>query len=85
MLLHFVEDPIWSHDGKYIYFRTNENVKNPSVFRVDVSSGTLERVLDFSSFPGVYPHPVTLAPDDSILTTRDTHQIEIYSLDVQWP
>jgi serine/threonine protein kinase/Tol biopolymer transport system component len=77
--------PTWSHDGKCIYY----NELNVSAYRVCLddrkpqplgnlaSAGTLT----FGTF-GTY---IGLAPDDSILVSRDIGTDQIYGLDVELP
>jgi serine/threonine protein kinase/Tol biopolymer transport system component len=77
--------PNWSKSADYIYFL--HEVDQPSVMRVNVRGGKLERVADLKNFPqaGAYSIWLGLAPDDSPLLLRDTGTQEIYSLDWQAP
>jgi eukaryotic-like serine/threonine-protein kinase len=77
--------PTWSHDGKCIYY----NELNVSAYRVcldgrkPLSLGNLASAgtLTFGTF-GTY---IGLAPDDSILVSRDIGTDQIYRLDVELP
>ena len=75
----------WSRDGQYVYFR---GASEPAIFRVRVSDQRLERVVTLGHTPmaqGVVGPWNGLAPDDSILITRDVGIQEIYALDVDLP
>jgi WD40-like Beta Propeller Repeat len=74
--------PSWSRDGKYIYFsdwRSNLLL----VFRLRVKDGKNETMLDAGR---VGPTPagtygwIGLAPDESVLMTREIGATEIYGL-----
>jgi DNA-binding winged helix-turn-helix (wHTH) protein/Tol biopolymer transport system component len=74
--------PSWSRDGQYIYFcdwRTNL----PLVVRVRIKDGTIETIVDTRR---VGPTPagtygwIGLAPDESVLMTREIGATEIYAL-----
>jgi Tol biopolymer transport system component/DNA-binding winged helix-turn-helix (wHTH) protein len=78
-----IEEPVWSHDDQYIYLVTNVSEADRALYRVRVSNGKLERIMDLAGFP----HSSTwlgLTPDDSPLMLRDVRQTEIYALDVRW-
>jgi Tol biopolymer transport system component len=76
--------PSWSRDGKYVYFLDWRERGNLSiVLRARIKDGKIETILD----PGqVGPTPagtygwIGLAPDDSLLTTREIGATEIYGL-----
>jgi Tol biopolymer transport system component/DNA-binding winged helix-turn-helix (wHTH) protein len=74
----------WSHDGKCIYF-VDAFQKEIPVYRVCLSDRKLEHVADLSLAGDLAPWWTGLAPDDSILTTRDTGIEEIYALDTKFP
>lgn len=76
--------PSWSRDGQYIYFwdwRANENL--PLVLRVRIKDGKIETIVDTRR---VGPTPagtygwIGLAPDESVLMTREIGATEIYAL-----
>jgi Tol biopolymer transport system component len=76
----------WSRDGKYVYF--HGALEGGAIFRVRVSDRRLERVVtlgDMRRAHGVFGDWNGLAPDDSVLITRDVGIQEIYALDVEWP
>lgn len=82
MIDHLVDEPVWSHDGKRIYFNIASNSET-TVFRIGIGDGRLEKILDLGAFPytGTW---LGLAPDDSPLLERDTHDARIYALDIVW-
>jgi eukaryotic-like serine/threonine-protein kinase len=76
--------PSWSRDSQYIYF---ENNPGKDFYRVRVKDGRLELVASLrglnmatSSFGWV-----GLAPDSSLISTRDAGGNEIYALDWEAP
>jgi Tol biopolymer transport system component len=79
--------PQWSHNGQYVFFDTNLN-NDPAFYRVRISDHKLERMASLKGvqrFPGELGPWTGLAPDDSLLLTRDTSSQEIYALDWQAP
>jgi len=78
-----IEEPVWSHDDQYIYLVANVSKADRALFRVRVSNGKLERIMDLAGFPHLNTW-LGLAPDDSPLMSRDVRQTEIYALDVKW-
>jgi len=71
--------PEWSHDEKYVYFRTGQ-----SVARVRISDRKIDELVDLKSIGrlpvGTFGYWFGLAPDDSPLLSRDISTQEIYSL-----
>jgi Tol biopolymer transport system component/DNA-binding winged helix-turn-helix (wHTH) protein len=82
--------PMWSHDGKYIYFeqfaRPGEGYR---IVRLPIGDHQIERVADVSRVgrwtAGTAGQWFGLAPDDSPLVARDISSQEIYALEVDWP
>jgi Tol biopolymer transport system component len=79
-----VDRPIWSQDGKYVYFVSS--FKGESVFyRVRVADQKLERMADLGGIKrlsvGGFDSWTGLAPDDSPLALRDMSSYEIYAFD----
>ena len=75
--------PSWSHDSKYLYF-DSILTEDPAVYRVRIADHTLERVISLKGihrYWGIVGEWSGLAPDDSILLTRDTSNSEVYALD----
>jgi Tol biopolymer transport system component/DNA-binding winged helix-turn-helix (wHTH) protein len=65
--------PSWSHDGRYIYFDSIFS-EDPAFYRVAISDHKLERLTSLSGirrFWGEMAEWTGLAPDDSLLLTRD--------------
>jgi hypothetical protein len=85
-----MEYPMWSRDGKYIYFeQSTEPYRVYGIGRIRLSDRKLENVADVSSLgrstAGTLGSWFGLAPDDSPLLARDISTQEIYSLEMQWP
>jgi Tol biopolymer transport system component/DNA-binding winged helix-turn-helix (wHTH) protein len=75
--------PSWSRNGQYIYF-DNIFSDDPAFYRVRISDHKVERVAGISSvrrFWGPLGEWAGLAPDDSLLLTRDASNEEIYAID----
>lgn len=81
-----IDNLIWSHDGRYIYFDTPGSVTdNSGIFRVRVSNGTTEKVTGFGNLRRAARSWSGLTPNDEPLILRDIGTSEIYALDVDWP
>ncbi|MFL6428815.1 MAG: winged helix-turn-helix domain-containing protein [Acidobacteriaceae bacterium] len=79
--------PMWSHDGKYIYFEQSVQLaEGDRIVRLRLSDHKMESIADLSSVgrwtAGQW---FGLAPDDSPLVARDISSQEIYALEVNWP
>ena len=80
--------PRWSHDDKYLYFRSAIYETDPAIYRVRISDHKLENVVSLKGirrawgFAGPWSG---LAPDDSPLLVRDIGTQEIYALNVDLP
>jgi DNA-binding winged helix-turn-helix (wHTH) protein/dipeptidyl aminopeptidase/acylaminoacyl peptidase len=82
--------PVWSHDGKYIYF---EHFSHPwkgyTIDRLRPGDDKIETVADVSKVgrwtAGMIGQWFGLAPDDSPLVARDISTQEIFALEMQWP
>jgi DNA-binding winged helix-turn-helix (wHTH) protein len=82
--------PMWSHDGKYIYFENfSEPDKGFSIARLRPGDDKIEAVADVSKVgrwtAGTIGQWFGLAPDDSPLVARDISTQEIFALEMQWP
>jgi len=76
--------PSWSRDSQYIYFESNAN----SVwYRVRIKDGRVERVASLSGLKMTTASLgwAGLAPDGSLISTRDAGGTEIYALDWETP
>lgn len=83
--------PIWSHDGKYLYFKYY-SVPNSDYYRIvrlRLSDRKIENVAELGNVgrltTGTFAEWFGLAPDDSPLFARDISTQEIYALEMQWP
>jgi Tol biopolymer transport system component/DNA-binding winged helix-turn-helix (wHTH) protein len=75
--------PSWSHDGRYIYFDSIFS-EDSAFYRVAVSDRKLERLVSLAGirrFWGEMAEWTGLAPDDSLLVTRDASHEEVYALE----
>ena len=83
--------PIWSHDGKYLYFKHYPSVDTHyQIVRIRPNDRTLESVAELSNLgrltaKGSHGKWFGLAPDNSPLFARDISTQEIYALDMDWP
>jgi len=77
--------PSWSHNGQYLYFDSFFS-EDPGLYRIRISDRKLERLanlIDIPRFWGPLGEWAGLAPDDSLLITRDASNDEIYAIDWQ--
>ena len=78
--------PSWSRDGKFLYFQEWSNGgESPSrVVRMRISDRKLEAVVELKNLDrlsiGTYMSWSGLAPDDSVLLSRNISTQEIYAL-----
>jgi DNA-binding winged helix-turn-helix (wHTH) protein/Tol biopolymer transport system component len=85
---HYSGYPSWSRDGKFLYFQDwNRGSGYPSrVVRTRIRDRRLETVLDLKSLDrlsiGTFMSWSGLAPDDSVLLSRNNSTQEIYA--VKW-
>jgi len=75
----------FSHDGRYLQFL--DITGSGTVWRIRLSDGKKERVVDLKNFVGTgrYGTCLAIAPDDSPLLLRDSGTQDIYSLDWEEP
>jgi Tol biopolymer transport system component len=80
--------PAWSPDSKCVYFNSNSTLQNPE-YRICLADRKLEHIADMGAGGGLaigfFRRSVGVAPDGSILATRDISTQEIYALDVKLP
>jgi Tol biopolymer transport system component/DNA-binding winged helix-turn-helix (wHTH) protein len=84
-----IDYPSWSPDGKCVYFNSVSEKGSPE-YRICLNDRKIQRVADMAQagsllFGGAASYWTGLAPDGSILGTRDTGTEEIYALDVKFP
>jgi Tol biopolymer transport system component/DNA-binding winged helix-turn-helix (wHTH) protein len=77
---HYVGYPTWSANSQFIYCLHFGD--DPGVFRVRVSDGTAERVVDLKGFrhTGTFTHWLGLDPTDAPMLLRDVGTDDIYAL-----
>jgi len=80
--------PTWSPDSKCVYFNASGSSGDPE-YRVCLADRRLEHLADMAQAGdlafGVFGWWTGVAPDGSILATRDISTQEIYALDVKFP
>ena len=74
--------PTWSSDSQFIYFLPRND---PGVFRVRVSGGNAERVVDLKGFrhSGAFMGWIGLDPTDAPMLIRDVGTDDIYALTLE--
>jgi len=81
--------PTWSRDGNCVYFTDTFSSATLPVYRVCLDDRKVEHIVDLSQAGRLAQGPfgwwTGLAPDDSILATRDIGIQEIYALDTTFP
>lgn len=90
-LAQITDYPVWSADGKYIYYNNLMQAaligtEQVGIFRVRVRDGKIERLASSPNFPlaGNYGVWTGLAPDGSILLLREVGTSDVYALDVDF-
>jgi Tol biopolymer transport system component len=75
--------PTWSANSQFIYFLRLRN--DPGVFRVRVSGGNEERVVDLKGFrhTGAFTLWMGLDPEDTPMLIRDVGTDDIYALTLE--
>jgi len=74
--------PTWSHDGQYLYVRSN-----PDIYRVRTSDGQVElaaSIRDSEVSIPIFGGWFGLTPDDRILVMLDRGTDELYALDLEY-
>ena len=85
---HYTGYPNWSRDSQFLYFQDwNRGSEYPSrVVRIRIPGRTLETIVDLKSLDrlpiGTYMSWIGLAPDGSVLLSRNNSTQEIYT--VKW-
>jgi Tol biopolymer transport system component len=76
--------PTWSSDSQFVYFVVDTS-NDPGVYRVRVSDGRAERVVDLKGFrhTGAVGLWMGLDPNDTPLLLRDTGSDDIYALTLE--
>jgi Tol biopolymer transport system component len=75
--------PSWSRNSQYIYFDKILS-EDPAFYRVRISDHKLEKLVDLSGIRRFWGHLgewTGLAPDDSVLLTRDASNQEVYAIE----
>jgi Tol biopolymer transport system component/DNA-binding winged helix-turn-helix (wHTH) protein len=75
--------PNWSHDGRYVYILYLND--KPGIYRIRVTGGEAERVVDLTGFhhTGTVTYWFGLDPDDAPLLLRDAGTEDIYALTLE--
>lgn len=76
----FCHNPVWSLDGRYVYFESG-----PNVLRVVVADRRVERVVGVDDLPNVNGSFDGLTPDGSVLLATFPRSSNIYALDWRVP
>jgi Tol biopolymer transport system component/DNA-binding winged helix-turn-helix (wHTH) protein len=81
-----VDYPVWSRDGKYLYFLYYPPPDAPyRIVRLRMSDLKIETAAEISKIGRFAEQWFGLAPDGSPLLARDISTQEIYALDMEWP
>jgi Tol biopolymer transport system component len=77
-----VGDPVWSHDGSYLYFQDFLGAGKP-IYRVALPTGKTELVATIDSLrtiPVIDYRLITLAPGDRPVVSARTSNVNLYSI-----
>ena len=80
--LGHISAPIWSRDGKYLYF-DNTDGEHPGYRRVKLGESRSELLVDLKELHRSWWSSIT--PDNSPIFSRDISTDEIYALDLELP
>lgn len=81
---HGVEDPVWSHDGRSLYFQDFLEAGKP-LYRLVVPTGDAERVATIANLRPIAATDyrlIGLAPGDLPVVSAHTSTVNLYSLDL---
>jgi Tol biopolymer transport system component/DNA-binding winged helix-turn-helix (wHTH) protein len=81
---HGVGDPVWSHDGRYLYFQDFLEMGKP-IYRIAVPAGQPESVATISSLRPIAATDyrlIGLAPDDLPVVSARTSTVNLYTVDL---
>ncbi len=81
----FIDNAVWSADSGYVYFNGQRETGHYELFRVDIPTGRLERVVDLKGFSLADENWFGVAPDGSPLASRGAFQSEIWELQCVLP
>ena len=87
-LVGLADYPIWSADGKYVYYSTLFwGGHDAGIYRWQLSTGRLEKVLEAPEFGlgGIWGVWFGLTPDGDPLVVRNMGSVDLYALDVDLP
>jgi serine/threonine protein kinase len=81
-----LNEPCWSHDGRFVYVDTAGS--KPAVYRSRISGGNTELLVSLAQSRRSYGQSFGvwfgLTPQDEILLLEDISEPEIYALDMNW-
>jgi DNA-binding winged helix-turn-helix (wHTH) protein/Tol biopolymer transport system component len=79
------EFPTWSSDSKYIYFEKYSDMPNSGIYRIRVSDGAMERIIDLQEFhsTGAVENWFGLDPTDTPLVLHNTGTDDIFALTLE--
>lgn len=80
-----ISDLNWSHKGDAVYFMDVLTPSSPTVYRVRLQSGKMEKVTTLTGSDPIRSTWLGLTPDDSILVSNSAGTTEIYALDLDLP
>ncbi len=84
---HGAGDPLWSQDGRSIYFQDFLEVGKP-IYRVSVPDGRLERISTINNLRPILASDyrlLSLAPGDLPVVSARTSTVNLYSIDLDEP
>jgi Tol biopolymer transport system component len=73
--------PVWSHDGRFVYFMGDNN----DVLRVRIADHKVEKAASLTGVHLQWNTGISLTPDDVPLVLNETSVYELYALDWEAP
>jgi hypothetical protein len=84
--LSFVDNVTWSYDSQYIYFNGRLRAQSPfGLYRVGATDRRIEMLADLKGFPVPGENWWSVAPDGTLLGSKEYVSQEIYALRCKLP
>ncbi len=84
--MHDVDNVTWSYDSQSIYFSGRAYLESEwALYRINVVTGALQKLVDMKDFPIPIENWWGVAPDGTLLGSKNSLSEEIYELRCKLP